>query len=77
MNRCFHDIDLISEGSSIEEYEANLKAIVAYAKQKQAETGISLMWGTANVFSNARYMNGASTNPNFDAAARAMLQIRE
>jgi len=73
---CFHDIDLVSEGSSIEEYEANLKAIVAYAKQKQAETGINLMWGTANVFSNARYMNGASTNPNFDAAARAMLQIK-
>lgn len=73
---CFHDIDLISEGSSIEEYEANLKAIVAYAKEKQAATGIKLMWGTANVFSNARYMNGASTNPNFDAAARAMLQIK-
>jgi len=73
---CFHDLDLISEGNSIEEYEANLKAIVAYAKQKQAETGISLMWGTANVFSPARYMNGASTNPDFDAAARAMLQIK-
>ena len=73
---CFHDIDLVSEGGSIEEYEANLKAIVAYAKQKQAETGIKLMWGTANVFSHARYMNGASTNPNFDAAARAMVQIK-
>jgi xylose isomerase len=73
---CFHDIDLISEGSSIEEYEANLKAIVAYAKQKQAETGLKLMWGTANVFSHARYMNGASTNPDFDAAARAMVQIK-
>jgi xylose isomerase len=73
---CFHDIDLISEGSSIEEYEANLKAIVAYAKEKQAATGIKLMWGTANVFSPARYMNGASTNPDFDAAARAMLQIK-
>jgi xylose isomerase len=73
---CFHDVDLISEGNSIEEYEANMKAIVAYAKQKQAETGISLMWGTANVFSHARYMNGASTNPNFDAAARAMVQIK-
>lgn len=73
---CFHDLDLISEGSSIEEYEANLKAIVAYAKQKQAETGIKLMWGTANVFSPARYMNGASTNPDFDTAARAMLQIK-
>jgi len=73
---CFHDIDLVDEGSSIEEYEANLKAIVAYAKQKQTETGIRLMWGTANVFSPARYMNGASTNPDFNAAARAMLQIK-
>jgi xylose isomerase len=73
---CFHDIDLVDEGSSIEEYETNLKAIVEYAKQKQAETGIKLMWGTANVFSPARYMNGASTNPDFDAAARAMLQIK-
>jgi len=73
---CFHDIDLISEGSSIAEYEANLKAIVEYAKQKQTETGIKLMWGTANVFSNARYMNGASTNPDFDSAARSMVQIK-
>jgi xylose isomerase len=73
---CFHDIDLVNEGNSIEEYEANLKAIVEYAKQKQAETGIKLMWGTANVFSHPRYMNGASTNPNFDAAARAMVQIK-
>ncbi|MBP6609958.1 MAG: xylose isomerase [Paludibacter sp.] len=73
---CFHDIDLVDEGASIEEYEANLKAIVAYAKEKQAATGIKLMWGTANVFSPARYMNGASTNPDFNAAARAMLQIK-
>ncbi|WP_107822868.1 xylose isomerase [Mangrovibacterium marinum] len=73
---CFHDLDLVSEGNSIEEYEANMKAIVEYAKQKQAETGIKLMWGTANVFSPARYMNGASTNPDFDTAARAMLQIK-
>jgi len=73
---CFHDIDLIDEGNSIEEYEANLKAIVAYAKQRQAETGIKLLWGTANVFSNRRYMNGASTNPNFDVVARAAVQIK-
>lgn len=73
---CFHDVDLVDEGSSIEEYEANLKEIVAYAKQKQAETGIKLLWGTANVFSNGRYMNGASTNPDFPTAARAMLQIK-
>ena len=73
---CFHDIDLVDEGASIEEYEANLKAIVAYAKQKQQETGIKLLWGTANVFSNARYMNGAATNPDFDVVARAAVQIK-
>ena len=73
---CFHDIDLISEGNSIEEYESNLKAIVAYAKQKQAETGIKLLWGTANVFSHKRYMNGAATNPDFDVVACAAVQIK-
>ncbi|MDR2680029.1 MAG: xylose isomerase [Tannerella sp.] len=73
---CFHDIDLISEGSSIEEYEANLAAIVAYAKQKQEETGIKLLWGTANVFGHKRYMNGAATNPDFDVVARAAVQIK-
>ena len=73
---CFHDVDLIDEDPDPKKYEENLKAIVAYAKEKQAETGIKLMWGTANVFGNARYMNGASTNPDFDTAARAMLQIK-
>ena len=73
---CFHDIDLVSEGSSIEEYEANLKALVEYAKQKQAETGIKLLWGTANVFSHKRYMNGAATNPDFKVVARAAVQIK-
>ena len=73
---CFHDIDLIDEAATIEEYEANLKAIVAYAKQRQAETGIKLLWGTANVFSHERYMNGAATNPSFDVVARAAVQIK-
>ncbi len=73
---CFHDVDLIAEGNSIEEYEANLKAIVAYAKQKQAETGIKLLWGTANVFGHKRYMNGAATNPDFNVVARAATQIK-
>ncbi|MBQ2970086.1 MAG: xylose isomerase [Bacteroidaceae bacterium] len=73
---CFHDVDLVSEGSSIEEYEANLKELVAYAKQKQQETGIKLLWGTANVFGHKRYMNGAATNPNFDVVARAAVQIK-
>ncbi len=73
---CFHDVDLVDEAATAEEYEANLKEIVEYAKQKQAETGIKLLWGTANVFGHPRYMNGASTNPDFDAAAYAMLQIK-
>ena len=67
---------MVSEGASIEEYETNLKEIVAYAKQKQAETGIKLLWGTANVFGHARYMNGAATNPDFDVVARAAVQIK-
>ncbi len=73
---CFHDTDLIDEANEIEEYEANLKAIVAYAKERQAATGIKLLWGTANVFGHARYMNGAATNPNFDTVARAAVQIK-
>ncbi len=73
---CFHDVDLVSEGANVEEYEANLKAVVAYLKEKQAETGIKLLWGTANVFGNARYMNGAATNPDFDVVARAGVQIK-
>ena len=73
---CFHDVDLIDEDPDPKKYETNLKAIVEYAKQKQAETGIKLLWGTANVFGHKRYMNGASTNPDFKAAARAMLQIK-
>lgn len=73
---CFHDVDLIDEAGTIDEYEADLKAITAYAKQKQSETGIKLLWGTANVFSHKRYMNGAATNPDFDVVARAAVQIK-
>ena len=73
---CFHDVDLVDEGSSVEEYEHNLKEIVAYIKGKMAETGIKNLWGTANVFGNGRYMNGAATNPDFDVVARAAVQIK-
>ena len=73
---CFHDIDLADEPASIDEYEANLREIVAYAKKKQDESGIKLLWGTANVFGHARYMNGAATNPDFDVVARAAVQIK-
>jgi xylose isomerase len=73
---CFHDVDLVDEGSSIKEYESRLQAIVDYAKQKQAASGVKLLWGTANVFSHPRYMNGASTNPDFAAVAYAGMQIK-
>ncbi len=73
---CFHDVDLVPEADSVEEYEANLKTIVAYIKEKQAETGIKNLWGTANVFGHKRYMNGAATNPDFDVVARAIVQIK-
>lgn len=73
---CFHDVDLVKDSDDIEEYENNLKEIVAYLKKKQAETGIKLLWGTANVFGHKRYMNGASTNPDFNVVARAIVQIK-
>ncbi|MCQ2095580.1 MAG: xylose isomerase [Bacteroidaceae bacterium] len=73
---CFHDVDLISEGDTVEEYEANMQAIVAYLKEKMAASGKKLLWSTANVFGNKRYMNGASTNPDFDVVARAIVQIK-
>lgn len=73
---CFHDIDLVDEGTSASDYESRLQAIVDYAKQKQAESGVKLLWGTANVFSNPRYMNGASTNPDFAVLAYAGTQVK-
>ncbi len=73
---CFHDVDLIEEGSSVEEYEKNVKEIVAYIKGKMQGTNIKNLWGTANVFGNGRYMNGAATNPDFDVVARAAVQIK-
>jgi len=73
---CFHDVDLVDEGATIEEYEARMKAITDYLAEKMKGTNIKLLWGTANVFGNGRYMNGASTNPDFDVVARACVQIK-
>jgi xylose isomerase len=73
---CFHDVDLCAEADTIEEYEANLKEVVAYIKTKMQGTNIKNLWGTANVFGHARYMNGAATNPDFDVVARAAVQIK-
>ncbi len=73
---CFHDIDLVDEGENLKEYEKNLAAIVDYAKEKQNASGVKLLWGTANVFGNPRYMNGASTNPDFNVLACAATQVK-
>lgn len=73
---CFHDFDLIQEGASFTESETRLATITNYIKEKKAASGVKLLWGTANCFSNPRYMNGAATNPNFDVVARAGGQIK-
>lgn len=73
---CFHDRDLAPEGASVAESEKNLQHLVELVKERQKETGIRLLWGTANLFSHPRYMNGASTNPDFDVLAQAGAQVK-
>lgn len=73
---CFHDFDISSEGASVGESEENLRAMVELAKERQRETGLRLLWGTANLFSHPRYMNGAATNPDFAVVARAAAQVK-
>jgi xylose isomerase len=73
---CFHDVDLVDYSTDVVENEKRLKAITAYAKQKQQESGVKLLWGTANLFSHRRYMNGASTNPDFSVLTHAAAQVK-
>jgi xylose isomerase len=73
---CFHDRDIAPEGESVGESERNLNILTDMAKERQAATGIKLLWGTANVFSHPRYMNGASTNPDFNVVANAAAQVK-
>ena len=73
---CFHDYDLVQEASTLVESEKRVIAITDYLKEKQAETGIKLLWGTANCFSHPRYMNGAATNPDFNVVAHAGAQVK-
>ncbi|PQV51359.1 D-xylose isomerase [Jejuia pallidilutea] len=73
---CFHDYDLVAEGATLAESEKRLADITEYLKGKKAESGVKLLWGTANCFSNPRYMNGAATNPEFNVVARAGAQIK-
>ncbi len=72
---CFHDVDLVGDGTAFE-VEDRLAQLLPLLKEKQAEAGIKLLWGTANVFSNPRYMNGASTNPDFNVLAHAGTQVK-
>ena len=73
---CFHDVDLAPDGATVAQGESYLRHMVDLAKVRQQVTGVQLLWGTANVFSNPRYMNGASTNPNFDVVAHAGAQVK-
>jgi xylose isomerase len=73
---CFHDYDLIDEGDTLQESESRLQAIVEYAKKKQKASGVKLLWGTANLFSHPRYMNGAATNPDFNVVCYAGHQVK-
>ena len=73
---CFHDVDAVDYTNDIVENERRLKAITAYLATKQKESGVKLLWGTANLFSHRRYMNGASTNPDFHVLAHAGAQVK-
>jgi len=72
----FHDRDMAPEGRSVEESEANLQELAALAKAKQEASGVRLLWGTANLFSHPRYMNGAATNPDFAVLTHAAAQVQ-
>jgi xylose isomerase len=73
---CFHDVDAVDYTNDINENEKRLQSISAYLLEKQKASGVKLLWGTANVFSNRRYMNGASTNPDFHVLTHAGAQVK-
>lgn len=73
---CFHDVDAVEYTNDVHENERRLQAITSYLKEKQAASGIKLLWGTANLFSSRKYMNGAATNPDFTVLAHAGAQVK-
>ena len=73
---CFHDFDLIEEGNTLLASEHRLRSITEYGQQKRKGTPIKILWGTANLFSHPRYMNGAATNPDFNVVAYASAQVK-
>jgi xylose isomerase len=74
---CFHDRDVAPEGKSLTESNKNLDQVVKALKKEQKRTGIKLLWGTANLFSNPRYMHGAATSPHADSFAYAAAQVKK
>lgn len=73
---CFHDVDVVDYTNDIADNDKRLQTLTKYLKQKQQETGVKLLWGTANLFSHRRYMNGAATNPDFDVLTHAAAQVK-
>ena len=73
---CFHDVDVVDYGNNVAENEKRLQTLAEYGKQKQAASGVKLLWGTANLFSHRRYMNGASTNPDFHVLTHGAAQVK-
>src|SRR5436190_7413504 len=73
---CFHDVDIVDYTNDVRDNDKRLQTLVDYAKQKQQASGVKLLWGTANLFSHRRYMNGASTNPDFHVLAHAGAQVK-
>src|ERR1700693_1821605 len=73
---CFYDVDVMEYTNNVKDNERRLQSIVEYATQKHADNGIKLLWGTANLFSNRRYMNGAATNPDFHVLAHGAAQVK-
>lgn len=73
---CFHDVDIVDHTDDIEENEKRMAAITDYAREKQNASGVKLLWGTANLFSHKRYMNGAATNPDFHVLTHGAAQVK-
>lgn len=73
---CFHDVDVVDYTNDVNENDKRLQALTAYLSEKQKASGVKLLWGTANLFSNRRYMNGASTNPDFHVLAHGGAQVK-
>jgi xylose isomerase len=73
---CFHDVDVVDYGNNVVENEKRLQSLAEYAKKKQEASGVKLLWGTANLFSHVRYMNGAATNPDFHVLTHGAAQVK-